>query len=131
MTDVEYTEKAIGHLENLDSQVADRVMNKVDEATDWTDTASNRFRGIRTTNSGLEIIASSSRGTGVTTFSASRPSVTVGISTTAIFHRRMASQATNGRTNFQTSEFGRLTVEKTVRSAAERTPATPFFCERE
>jgi len=34
MTDVEYTEKAIEHLENLDSQVADRVMNKVDEATD-------------------------------------------------------------------------------------------------
>jgi len=37
MTDVEYTEKAIDHLENLDSQVADRVMNKVDEATDWTE----------------------------------------------------------------------------------------------
>jgi len=37
MTDVEYTEKAIEHLEDLDSQVADRVMNKVDEATDWTE----------------------------------------------------------------------------------------------
>ena len=34
MTDVEYTEQVIGHLENLDTQVADRVMNKVDEATD-------------------------------------------------------------------------------------------------
>ncbi|MFB6234748.1 MAG: type II toxin-antitoxin system RelE/ParE family toxin [Halopenitus sp.] len=37
MTDVEYTEKVIEHLEDLDSQVADRVMNKVDEATEWTD----------------------------------------------------------------------------------------------
>jgi mRNA interferase RelE/StbE len=37
MTDVEYTEQAIGHLVNLDPQVADRVMNKVDEATDWTE----------------------------------------------------------------------------------------------
>lgn len=37
MTDVEYTEQAIEHLEDLDSQVADRVMNKVDEATEWTD----------------------------------------------------------------------------------------------
>jgi mRNA interferase RelE/StbE len=37
MTEVEYTEKAIDHLESLDPQVADRVMNKVDEATDWTE----------------------------------------------------------------------------------------------
>ena len=37
MTEVEYTEKAIDHLEDLDSQVADRVMNKVDEAMDWTE----------------------------------------------------------------------------------------------
>ena len=37
MTEVEYTEKAIDHLEDLDSHVADRVMNKVDEATDWTE----------------------------------------------------------------------------------------------
>ena len=37
MTDVEYTEKAIEQLGNLDSQVADRIMNKVDEATDWTE----------------------------------------------------------------------------------------------
>lgn len=37
MTDVEYTEKALDHLEGLDPQVADRVMNKVDEATEWTE----------------------------------------------------------------------------------------------
>ncbi|RAW46213.1 type II toxin-antitoxin system RelE/ParE family toxin [Halorubrum sp. 48-1-W] len=37
MTEVEYTEQAIEHLEGLDPQVADRVMNKVDEATEWTD----------------------------------------------------------------------------------------------
>ena len=37
MTDVEYTEQAIAHLEGLDPQVADRVMNKVDDATEWTE----------------------------------------------------------------------------------------------
>lgn len=37
MTDIEYTEKALSHLEGLDPQVADRVMNKVDEATEWTE----------------------------------------------------------------------------------------------
>lgn len=37
MTDVEYTEQALEHLQNLDTQVADRVMNKVDEATEWTE----------------------------------------------------------------------------------------------
>jgi len=45
MTDVEYTEQAIGHLENLDAQVADRVMNKVDEATDWTEHRLERLSG--------------------------------------------------------------------------------------
>ncbi len=33
MTDVEYTEQALTQLEGLDPQVADRVMNKVGEAT--------------------------------------------------------------------------------------------------
>lgn len=37
MTEVEYTEKALDHLEGLDPQVADRVLNKVDEATEWTE----------------------------------------------------------------------------------------------
>jgi mRNA interferase RelE/StbE len=36
MTEVEYTEQAIGHLEKLESEVADRVLNKLDEATKWT-----------------------------------------------------------------------------------------------
>ena len=45
MTEVEYTEQAIGHLENLDAQVADRVMNKVDEATDWTEHRLERLSG--------------------------------------------------------------------------------------
>lgn len=37
MTDVEYTEKALEHLDSLDPPVADRVMDKVDEATEWTE----------------------------------------------------------------------------------------------
>ena len=37
MTEVEYTEKALDHLGALDPQVADRVINKVDEATGWTE----------------------------------------------------------------------------------------------
>jgi mRNA interferase RelE/StbE len=37
MTDVEYTEKALNQLGNLDRQIADRVMNKVEEATEWTE----------------------------------------------------------------------------------------------
>lgn len=36
MTEVEYTEQALSHLEALDPPVADQVMNKVDEATEWT-----------------------------------------------------------------------------------------------
>ncbi|KAB7519240.1 type II toxin-antitoxin system RelE family toxin [Halosegnis rubeus] len=37
MTDVEYTEQALSHLDGPDPQAADRVMNKVDEATEWTE----------------------------------------------------------------------------------------------
>lgn len=37
MTDAEYTEQAIGHLTELEDHIADRVMNKVDEATEWTE----------------------------------------------------------------------------------------------
>lgn len=37
MTEVEYTEQAIQHLEALDPPAAERVMNKVDEATEWTE----------------------------------------------------------------------------------------------
>ena len=34
MTEVEYTEKAISHLDGLDPQAADRILNKVDEPTE-------------------------------------------------------------------------------------------------
>lgn len=37
MTDVEYTEQALEHLDELDPQVADRMMNKISEATEWTE----------------------------------------------------------------------------------------------
>lgn len=37
MTEVEYTEQAVSHLESLDPQVADRVLNKIEEATEWTE----------------------------------------------------------------------------------------------
>ncbi|MFC7324495.1 type II toxin-antitoxin system RelE/ParE family toxin [Halorubrum rutilum] len=37
MTEVEYTEQALSHLESLDPQSADRMMNKIDEATEWTE----------------------------------------------------------------------------------------------
>lgn len=37
MTTVEYTEQAVEQLEALDPPVADRIMNKVDEATEWTE----------------------------------------------------------------------------------------------
>ena len=37
MTDVEYTEKALNQLGNLDRQIADRVMNKGEEVTEWTE----------------------------------------------------------------------------------------------
>lgn len=36
MTDVDYTEKAQDHLSQLDSHIAERVMDKVDEAAEWT-----------------------------------------------------------------------------------------------
>ncbi|WP_248907019.1 type II toxin-antitoxin system RelE family toxin [Halocatena marina] len=37
MTDVKYTEQALEHLSELDPQVADRMMNKISEATEWTE----------------------------------------------------------------------------------------------
>jgi mRNA interferase RelE/StbE len=45
MTEVEYTEQAIGHLEDLDPQVTDRVMNKVDEATEFTEHRVEKLSG--------------------------------------------------------------------------------------
>ena len=37
MTEVEFTEKSLEHLEDLEDHVADRVLNKVEEATEWTE----------------------------------------------------------------------------------------------
>ena len=45
MSSVEYTEQAIEQLEALDPHVADRVMNKIDEATDWTEHRLERLSG--------------------------------------------------------------------------------------
>lgn len=45
MTDVEYTEQALEHLGDLEDHVADRVMNKIDEATEWTDHRLERLSG--------------------------------------------------------------------------------------
>lgn len=45
MTDVEYTEQALDHLADLEDHVADRVMNKVDEATEWTEHRLERLSG--------------------------------------------------------------------------------------
>lgn len=45
MTDVEYTEQALDHLADLEDNVADRVMNKIDEATEWTEHRLHRLSG--------------------------------------------------------------------------------------
>lgn len=45
MTTVEYTEQALEHLANLEDHVADRVINKIDEATEWTDHRLERLSG--------------------------------------------------------------------------------------
>jgi len=45
MTDVEYTEQALEHLEGLEDHVAARVVNKVDEATEWTEHRVERLSG--------------------------------------------------------------------------------------
>ncbi|MCL9813471.1 type II toxin-antitoxin system RelE family toxin [Natranaeroarchaeum aerophilus] len=45
MSSVEYTEQAIEQLEALDPHVADRVMNKIDEATEWTEHRLERLSG--------------------------------------------------------------------------------------
>jgi len=45
MTDVEYTEQALEHLAGLEDHVADRVINKIDEATEWTEHRLERLSG--------------------------------------------------------------------------------------
>jgi len=78
MTDVELTEQALGQLDDLDAQVADRVLNKVEEATEWTSTPSNRSLGIRTTSCVPVTIGRLSRGTARIMSSAWRQSATGG-----------------------------------------------------
>jgi hypothetical protein len=82
MTDVEYTEKALNHLEGLDPQVADRVMNKIDEATEWTEHRLYPFPDTPTASSALETTGQSSRGTGTMIFFESKQSGTVETSMT-------------------------------------------------
>lgn len=36
MTEVKYSDQAVDHLENLEPHIAERIMDKVDEATEWT-----------------------------------------------------------------------------------------------
>lgn len=45
MTNVEYTEKALDHLDGLESHVAERVMDKVDEATEFTEHRLEKLTG--------------------------------------------------------------------------------------
>lgn len=87
MTEVEYTEQAVEHLEELDRQVADRVMNKIDEATEWTEHRIEPLSGSRTTSSEPATGGRSSHGIGKETFSVSRRSVTDGTFTIGTFRR--------------------------------------------
>lgn len=48
MTEVEYSDQAVENLESLEPEIAERVMDKVDEATEWTE-----HRLVRLTNSSL------------------------------------------------------------------------------
>ena len=45
MTAVEFTETALEHLEDLEDHVADRVLNKIEEATEWTEHRIERLSG--------------------------------------------------------------------------------------
>lgn len=45
MTDVEYTEQALKQLGNLEDYIAHRVMDKVDEATEYTEHRVDRLSG--------------------------------------------------------------------------------------
>ena len=45
MTDVEYTEQVLAHLDSLEDHIADRVLSKIDEATEWTDHRLERLSG--------------------------------------------------------------------------------------
>ena len=46
MTEVSYTEKAIDQLERLETQTADRILSKVDDAAEWPDHHLTSLRGF-------------------------------------------------------------------------------------
>jgi len=46
MTSVAYTEKALSQLDELDQRAAERILNKVDEATEWTERRVNPLTGF-------------------------------------------------------------------------------------
>ena len=46
MTEVRYTEQALDQLDDLEPDVADRILNKVDEAAEWPDHRLAPLRGF-------------------------------------------------------------------------------------
>jgi mRNA interferase RelE/StbE len=46
MTDVTYTEQALDQLEGFESETADRILSKVDEAAEWPDHRLESLRGF-------------------------------------------------------------------------------------
>lgn len=46
MTDVTYTEQALDQLEKLESETADRILSKVDEAAEWPNHRLEPLRGF-------------------------------------------------------------------------------------
>ena len=45
MTSVEYTDQAVEHLDDLQPDIAERVMDKVDEATEFTKSRVDKLSG--------------------------------------------------------------------------------------
>lgn len=45
MTEVEYTREALNQLSELDPPVAERILDKVEEATDWTEYRLEKLSG--------------------------------------------------------------------------------------
>jgi len=46
MTDVTYSEQALDQLEGFESETADRILSKVDEAAEWPDHRLESLRGF-------------------------------------------------------------------------------------
>lgn len=47
MTEVEYTDQAVDQLESLDPTAQERIVDKIDEATEWTE---HRLKPLRDTD---------------------------------------------------------------------------------